>query len=132
LTDLVEHLDRQTAGIIGGLEHDRRYRCDEHRLADPGSAVTADVAHDLAATGGVSDQHGVVQVERVHQVRQAVGMVVHVVAVPRLGGATVAAAVMGDSPETTRGHEQQLLVPGIGVERPAVAEYHRTTDAQPL
>ena len=84
--------------------------------------MAADVAGDLAAAGGVADQDGVVQVERLDQLREVVGVGVHVVAVPRLAGAAVAAAVVGDAAVAVGGQEEHLVVPGVGVERPAVAE----------
>src|SRR5690606_19422079 len=48
--------------------------------------------------------------------------VVHVVAVPRLAGTAVAAAVVGDDAEAVVGQEQHLRFPAVRTQRPAVAE----------
>src|SRR5690606_16386805 len=53
---------------------------------------------------------------------QVVGIVVHVVAVPGLAGAAVAAAVVGDHAIAVGGEEQHLRFPAVRVQRPAVAE----------
>ena len=62
--DLVEHLDRQAAGIGRRLQHQRRDRADQHGLGDRAGAVAADVAGDFAAAGRVADVDRVSQVER--------------------------------------------------------------------
>src|SRR5260370_22466143 len=51
-----------------------------------------------------------------------VGVVIHIVALPGLAGAAMAAPVMGDGTGALGGHEEQLVVPGVGVEGPAVTE----------
>ena len=84
--------------------------------------MAADVAGHLAAACGVADQHGIMQIERLDERCQVVGVVVHVVAVPGLAGAPTAAPVMGDGAIAMGGHDDQLVVPGVGIERPAVAE----------
>ncbi len=60
--------------------------------------MAAGVAGDLAAAGGVPGQDRVTQVESLDEAGQVIGMVIHVVAVPRLGRPAVAAPVMGDGP----------------------------------
>src|SRR5207237_946110 len=52
--DLVKRLDRKTAGIGVSLEHQRRYRTEEHCLRHALGAVATDVAGHLAASSGVS------------------------------------------------------------------------------
>ena len=84
--------------------------------------MATDVAGHLAAAGGMADQHGVMQIERFDERRQIVGVGVHVVAVPGLAGSAMAATVMGNGAIAMGGHEEQLVVPGVGIERPAVAE----------
>ena len=107
--DLVEHLDRQAAGIGGRLQHQRRHRADQHGLGHAFRAVATDIAGDFAAAGGVADVDRVLQVERFDQRREVVGVGVHVVAVPGLARSAVAAAVVGDAavaarrPETASG-----------------------------
>ena len=122
--DLVEDLDRQAAGIGGRLQHQRRDRADQHGLGDALRAVAADVAGDFAAAGGVADVDRVLQVERLDQRREVVGVGVHVVAVPRLAGAAMAAAVVRDAAVAACGQEDHLVFPGVGAQRPAVAEDH--------
>src|SRR5207245_8663759 len=80
------------------------------------------VAGRLAAPGGMADQHCVVQIKCFDERRQIVSVVVHVVAVPGLAGSSTAATVMGDGAIALGGHEEGLVVPGIGSERPAMAE----------
>ena len=63
----------------------------------------------------MADQHRVVQIERVEERRQIVGVVVQVVAVPGLAGSATAATVMGDGAIALGGQEERLVVPGIGI-----------------
>jgi len=46
--------------------------------------MTADVAGDLAATGGMANVHGIVQVELGDQVIEIVGVGIEIIAVPGL------------------------------------------------
>jgi hypothetical protein len=70
---------------------------DEHGLGHALGAVAADVARHFAAAGRVADQHGVLQVQRFDDGGEVVGVGVHVVAVPGLARAAVAAAVVRDT-----------------------------------
>ena len=97
---------------------------DEHDLADASRAVAADVSHDFAAAGGMADEHDIAQVERLDHGGEVVGVVVHRVAVPGLARPAVPTPVMGDRAVAVRRHQQQLRIPGVRVERPAVAEHH--------
>ena len=72
------------------------------------------------------------QIERLDQRREVVGVGVHVVAVPGLARAAVAAAVVGDAAVAAGGQEQHLVFPGVGAERPAVAEDDRLPGAPVL
>ena len=119
---LVEHLDRQAARVGGRLQHQRRHGADEHGLGHAGGAVAADVARDLAAAGRVADVHGVAEIERRDERREVVGVGVHLVAVPRLARAAVTAPVVRDAAVAVAREEHHLRVPGVGGERPAVAE----------
>ena len=129
---VVEHALRQAAGVGVGLHHERRHRTDQHGLRDAALAVPGDVVHDLAATGGVSDVDGVVEVEMGGQRSQVVGVVVHVVTVAGLRGASVPAPVMGDDAVAVLEEEQHLGVPVVARERPAVAEDDRLARAPVL
>jgi hypothetical protein len=70
----------------------------------------------------VADEHHVVEVQVLQQLCQVVGVGVEVVAVPRPGRATAAPAIVRDGTVAVVGHEFQLVVPGVGVQRRAVAE----------
>src|SRR3989440_4798447 len=120
--DLVERLDWRAAWIGLRLQHQWRHRAYQHGLGQARGAVAADVAGHLTAAGGMADQHRLVQIERVEERRQIVSVGVHVVTVPGLAGSAMAATVVGDRAIAMGGHEDQLVVPIVGIERPAVAE----------
>ena len=80
------------------------------------------IVRDFAAAGGMADVNGVLEIEMRCQRRKVVGIMIHVVAVARLGGPSVAAPVMGDDAIAVIEEEQHLRVPVIGRQRPAVAE----------
>ncbi len=67
---------------------------------------------------------GALQVQRLDEDRQVVGVGVHVVAGPGLARPTVAAPVVGDAAITVLGEEQHLVLEGVRAQRPAVAEHH--------
>ena len=69
--------------------------------------------HHLAATGGMADMNGVLQIEMRRHSGKVVGIMIHVVAVAGLAGAAVAAAVMGDDAIAVIEEEQHLRVPVI-------------------
>ncbi|MNJ51502.1 hypothetical protein D3C77_468100 [compost metagenome] len=122
LADAVEDFQRQPARVIRRLQHHWRHGADQHGLLHPPGAVAADVARHLAATGGKAHQGDILQVQRFDHRSQVVGVVVHVVAFPRLAGTPVTAAVMGDHAIALRGKKQHLRLPAIRAEWPAVAE----------
>src|SRR6476660_2105635 len=62
--------------------------------------------------------------ELLHKLRQIIGISVHVIAVPRLAGATMASSVMCYAAISARGQEEHLILEGVGTEGPAVAEHH--------
>ena len=118
----VEDGHREAFGVLVGLQHERRDGADEDGLGDAAGAVAAEVAGDFAAAGGVADHDGVLEVEEVVELGEIVGVVVHVVAVPGLAGAAVAAAVVRDDAIALLAEEEHLGVPGVGGEGPAVRE----------
>src|SRR3989442_6096219 len=120
--ELIEHLHGRAAWIGRRLEHQRGYGAHQHSLSEALCAVAADVASHLAAAHGMTDQHRLVQIKCVDERRQVVSVVVHVVAVPGLAGSAMAATVMGDGAIAVGGHEERLVVPDVGIERPAMAE----------
>jgi hypothetical protein len=86
--------------------------------------VPPDVAGDLTASGGVADHCDAIHVECGEEFGKVVRVGVHVVAVPWLTGTSVAPAVVRNAAEAVRGKVEHLGLPGIGAERPAVAEAH--------
>jgi hypothetical protein len=118
----VEDFHRKAFRVGVGLEHQRRDRAEQYGLSYPGGAVAADVAGDFAAAGGMADQDRVMQIQRLNEGGQIVGVGVEVVAVPGLTGTPAAAAVVGDGAIALGGDEEQLFVPHVGGQRPAVAE----------
>jgi hypothetical protein len=124
-TETVEHLDRQAARVLVGLDHDRRHRADQHRLGNASRAMAAEIMGDFAAAGGVSDMHCILEVELCGERRYVVGIGVHFVAGSSLRRAAVAAPVMRDDAVAVVQEEQHLVVPIVGAERPAVMEYDR-------
>src|SRR6266700_1197980 len=84
--------------------------------------MSPDIAGYLATTSGMTDEHRVSQIECFDECCQIIGVGIQVVAVPGLAGSPVSATIMGDGTITMRGHEEQLVVPGVGIERPSVTE----------
>jgi len=94
--------------------------------------VAADIARDLAATRGVADQGGALQVERFEEHRQIVRVAVHVVGRSTAGSTGHGRAGRGDDAIPAFGQKHHLVLPGVGVQRPAVREDHRASRAQSL
>src|SRR6185295_822881 len=99
------------------------------RLGHPALAVTRNVMHHFSAAGRMADMHGVLEVEMRGQRRQVIGIMIHVVAVARLGGTAMSAPVVSDDAIAVLEEEQHLRIPIIGRQRPAVAEYDGLTFA---
>jgi hypothetical protein len=123
--EAVEHALGQPARVGVGLHHERRHRADQHRFCHAALTVSRDVAHDLAAPGGVPDVDRIPQIEMLGDGRQIVGVVVHVVAVADLARASVAAAIVRDHAVAVAEEEQHLVVPVVTGKRPSVAEDDR-------
>lgn len=102
---------------------------DEHSLGHQRCAMTADVVGDFAAAGRMADEHNVTEIERLDELGQIVGVLVHIVALPGLVRAAMTAPVVGDDPIAVLPQEQHLAIPGVGAEWPAVAEDNRLTCA---
>src|SRR5207253_10737480 len=82
------------------------------------------IARHLTAAGGMADMDGVFQVEMRRKSGQVVGVMVHIVALGGLSGATMATAVVGDHAIAPMQEEQQLRVPVIGRQRPAMDDHN--------
>lgn len=96
--DGVEGIDREALGIGVGLEHQGWDRAKENGLGHPRRAVAAQVPSDLAAAGGVPYQDRFVEVEGLDELGAVVGVGVHLIAVPRLAGAPMAARCSSGAP----------------------------------
>src|SRR6266566_6606813 len=118
----IEHFFGKAAGICRRLQHQRRHRADQRSLRHPAFAMPSQIMRHLAAASGMTNVHGVFQIKMRGQSRKVVGIVIHVVAIARLGGPAVASSVMGDDAIAVFEEGQHLRVPVIGRQRPAVAE----------
>ena len=114
------------------LQHQGRYRADYGRLGHAALAVSRQIVDDLAAAGRMADVDGILQIEMRRHRGEVIGIVIHVVTVSDLAGATVAAAVMSDDTIAVLEKEQHLRIPVIGRQRPAMAEHDGLTFAPVL
>src|ERR1039458_4594699 len=94
--------------------------------------MSTDVARHFPATGREADQEDLLQVQRVEEIGEVIGVGVHVVAGPRLTGSSVAAPVMGDAAITVGRQEEHLRLPTVRTQRPPVTEYDGLTRAPVL
>lgn len=94
--------------------------------------MATDVAGDLAAACRVTDHDSVIQVERLEEFRQIVGIRVHIVAIPRLTRPAVAATIVRDAAVAVGRKKEHLRFPGVCAQRPAVTEDDRLTRAPVL
>jgi hypothetical protein len=130
--EAVEHALGQPARVGLGLHHQRRDRADQHGFCHAALTVPRDVAHDLAAPGGVPDVDRIAQIEMLGHGRQIVGVVIHVVTVTDLARASVTTPIVGDHAVAAAEEEQHLVVPVVTGERPSVAEDDRLARAPVL
>jgi hypothetical protein len=72
----------------------------------------------------VADEGDAVKVEFFNDRREIVGKYVEIVAAARITGAPMAAPVIGDAAQALCGEIHHLVLPKIGVNRPAVDENH--------
>ena len=120
--EAVEYLHWQATWIRVGLEHERWHGADENRLAHAACTVAAAESRDLAATGRVTDEYDVLQVEVFQELVKVIGVGVHVVSGPGLAGPAVATAVVGDAAVAVVAQEEHLVFPVIAVQRPTMRE----------
>jgi hypothetical protein len=80
---------------------------------------------DLAATGGMTDMDGVVQVQVRGKRREVAGVMIHIVSLGHLARSTVAAPIMRNDTETLAKEEQHLRIPVIRRERPTMRKHQR-------
>src|SRR5262249_15572834 len=74
------------------------------------------------AAGGVAHQCRFLEIERLDDGREIIGIAVHVVSGRGLAGPAMAPPVMRNDAEATLREVEHLAIPGIGAERPAVGE----------
>jgi len=111
---VVEDALGQAAGVRVGLHHQGWHRTDQHRFGYAALTVPGYVVRDFAAAGGVPDMDGVPEIEMGSHGSQVVGVVIHVVTVAGLRGASVPAPVVGDDAVAVLQEEQHLGVPVVG------------------
>src|SRR5580704_11776516 len=87
--------------------------------------MAADVVHHLAAAGRMANQSEVAQVELFDQLGEIAGILIHVVAVPRLIRFAMATPVMSDDPIAVLTEEQHPRVPAVASERPTMRKEDR-------
>jgi hypothetical protein len=104
----------ETVWIGGRLEHQRRHRRNDRGLDEAHVAVPRQIAHHFAPAGRVADMNGVLHVEMRRHGGKIVRIVIEVMAVGRLTGAAVAAAVVRDHAIPLLEEEQHLVVPVVG------------------
>src|SRR5262249_33841629 len=118
----IEDLYWQTFGVGGSLQHDWGNSSDQNCRCDPLATVTANVARYFAASGRMSDECGVFEIQRLDYRREVICVSVHVISCGRLTGSPMPAPVNGDTAIPVLGEKQHLTVPGIGVQRPTMRE----------
>jgi hypothetical protein len=91
--------------------------------------MASQIAGNLAAAGGMPDHNDLLEVERVKQNGEIVGVSVHLIAVPSLGGAAVAAPVVRDHAIALLAEIQHLSVPIVRGQRPTVRKGDRLSFA---
>jgi hypothetical protein len=84
--------------------------------------VASNVTGHLSTPGGVAHQRGVLEIQRLDDGCKIVGIAVHVVSGRGLTRPAMAATVVRNHAEAVLREEQQLAVPSVGVQRPAVRE----------
>src|SRR5664279_5712752 len=83
-----------------------------------------DVTGNFSAAGGVAHMDCVLEVEFFGKSCEVVGVSIHLVAIPGLGGTAVPSPVSRDDSIATLAEEQHLPVPVVRRERPTVTEHY--------
>src|SRR4029453_4709785 len=119
---VVEYRFGQAERIGRSLHHQRWHGTDDRRLRHVLIPMTAETTPHLPAAGRGADVNCILQVEMVSDGLQIVGIVVEVVAVGYLRRTTVPAPVVSDDPITFREEKQNLRVPVVRAQRPAMTK----------
>src|SRR5271165_591663 len=85
--------------------------------------MSPDVAGNFSAAGGVTHVNGVLQVKLLGEGGEIVGIGVHVVAIPGLGGTAMPATVSCNHSIALLSEEHHLRVPIVCGQRPSVTEH---------
>src|ERR1700690_1682534 len=86
--------------------------------------MAAQIAGNLATPGRVPDHDGILEVKTLEQRGEIIRIRIHIIAVPRLGGAPVTAPVMRNHAIAELAKVKHLTVPIIRAEGPAVREHN--------
>ncbi len=113
LTNLVEGLDGQAAGVVRCFEHERWNGGDEDGFGDAVGSVPRDVASHFTTACGVTDVDGIGELEFLDEFGEVVGVGVEVVAGPGLAGTAMAAPVVGDATVAAFGEKEHLVFEGV-------------------
>src|ERR1700685_3566481 len=87
--------------------------------------MRADVSGNFSAARRMPDKCSLSKVKRFDEIRQIVGVGIHVIAVPRLLRSAMTAAVMRNDTISVLAEENHLCVPCVRTERPTVARTRR-------
>jgi hypothetical protein len=88
---------RQASAFANLLHKDRRHSSDENGCGNSLCAVPSDVSRNFASASGVTHQSDILEIERLDDSCQIIGVPIHVVPRPGLTRAAMATAVMCSS-----------------------------------
>src|SRR4026207_744125 len=91
--------------------------------------MTAEIMHHLAAARGVANVHRILQIKMIGDGLEIVGVMVHVVSVASLSGATMSTPISCNDTIAFAEEKKHLRVPIVCRKRPAVAEDDRLSAA---
>jgi hypothetical protein len=91
---------------------------------DTRGSVPANVTRNFAPSSRVPNESDVLQIEFFDERGQVIRVRVHLVAIPRLAGAAVASAVVGNGAIAFLGEKQHLRVPRVRIQWPSMREHH--------
>lgn len=120
IAEAVGYSQQRALGIALALHHDRGQGADEHHLLDAAGPVPVEEPGGLAAARRVANHNGVLQIQKLEELVEDVGVAVHVVALLQPRTPAVSAVVVGNDAVALAGEEELLAVPAITVERPSM------------
>jgi hypothetical protein len=72
----------------------------------------------------MANQHGILQIQRFHQLGEIIGIGVHIVTLPRLAGPPMTSAIMRDATVASAGQKEHLIFKRVRVQAIGVVEYN--------